>query len=413
MTAPTARRPRYLDGCCPVALVLTAFACSAEGGDGRSLATRDSAGVIITENAGPVWAEGDAWKLGPQPTIDLGDDEADPTEQFGTIRSLFRLPDGGLVIANFANPPEIRFYHVDGEHRRTIGGSGQGPGEFSAIFWIHFLEPDTIVAYDPTRRRLTYFDVAGELLATINTTGLADARSTVRYLLWAPLGDGWYLRIRNRVYEATQRGVNRDSILWTRARGDGSVIDTIGRFPGFEYYSAGTGRGESAALTFGLRWVVLGHDGAFYVAAGDEFRIDKYALDGTLEMSIRREYQRRPVTAADVDAMRQKELDAARTENGRRSVERRYRDFPHAEEMPAHGSHMIVDVEGNLWVEEYLGPRDSMPIYSVFTSAGRYLGDVTMPSRFQPHDIGADYVLGVWRDELDVEHAQLYALVKP
>ncbi len=413
MTDPMARRPQCLDGWCSVALVLTALACSAEGGDGRSFATGDSAGVIIAENAGPAWAEGDAWRLGRQPTVDLGDDEADPNEQFVTIRGTLRLPDGRLVVANSNNPPEIRIYYADGRHQQTMGGAGRGPGEFTAISWVHLIQPDTIAVYDPWSQRLTYFDVAGGLLGTVNTLGPETARSAMAYILRAPLGDGSYLRIRNRLYEATRRGVNRDSIVWTRGQPDGSILDTIGRFPGFEYYSWGTGPRESATLPFGLRWVVLGHDRAFYVGAGDEFRIDKYALDGTLEMSMRREYQRRPVTAADVDAMRQKALDAARTENGRRSIERRYRDFPHAEEMPAHGPRMIVDVAGNLWVEEYLGPRDSIPIYSVFTSAGRYLGDVMMPSRFQPHDIGTDYVLGVWRDELDVEHARLYALVKP
>jgi hypothetical protein len=27
--------------------------------------------------------------------------------------------------------------------------------------------------------------------------------------------------------------------------------------------------------------------------------------------------------------------------------------------------------------------------------------------------IGPDFVLGVWRDDLDVEHARLYELIKP
>ncbi len=268
-------------------------------------------------------------------------------------------------------------------------------------------------AYDPRNQRLTFFDVTGELLRTESTLSDQTARSVLAYFLWAPLGDGSYLRIRNRLYEVTKRGVHRDSTVWTRGRPDGSDLDTIGRFPGFEYYAEGLGRGEYAPLTFGLRFVVLGHGLSFYVGAGDEFRIDRYTLDGALEMSFRRAFQRHRVTSADVEALRQRQLDAAPSDASRRRIERRYRDYPHAEEMPAHGGRMLVDLQHNLWVEEYMGPRDSIPRYTVFAGEGDFLGDVAMPARFEPRHIGSEYVLGVWRAADDVEHVQLYDLIKP
>jgi hypothetical protein len=33
-----------------------------------------------------------------------------------------------------------------------------------------------------------------------------------------------------------------------------------------------------------------------------------------------------------------------------------------------------------------------------------------MPVRFAPHEIGADYVIGVWRDEDDVQYVRVYGL---
>jgi hypothetical protein len=33
-----------------------------------------------------------------------------------------------------------------------------------------------------------------------------------------------------------------------------------------------------------------------------------------------------------------------------------------------------------------------------------------MPAGLRVDDIGADYVLGVWRDDFDVEHVRLHAL---
>ena len=43
---------------------------------------------------------------------------------------------------------------------------------------------------------------------------------------------------------------------------------------------------------------------------------------------------------------------------------------------------------------------------------GRWLGAVTMPGRFRPYQIGDTGILGVLRDELDVERVRLYELIK-
>jgi hypothetical protein len=41
------------------------------------------------------------------------------------------------------------------------------------------------------------------------------------------------------------------------------------------------------------------------------------------------------------------------------------------------------------------------------------LGDVTTPADFRITQIGDDFMLGVWRDDLDVEHVRMYELLKP
>lgn len=47
---------------------------------------------------------------------------------------------------------------------------------------------------------------------------------------------------------------------------------------------------------------------------------------------------------------------------------------------------------------------------SVFGTDGRWLGDVTMPARFMPSEIGADYVLGVTRGDDGVPTVVRYKL---
>lgn len=68
-------------------------------------------------------------------------------------------------------------------------------------------------------------------------------------------------------------------------------------------------------------------------------------------------------------------------------------------------------------MDRYIGrgaPRVKLGV--LWPSAGSrsaWLGTVVLPDRFDLYDIGDNYVLGRWRDDLDVEHVQLYELVKP
>jgi len=49
----------------------------------------------------------------------------------------------------------------------------------------------------------------------------------------------------------------------------------------------------------------------------------------------------------------------------------------------------------------------------VFDPDGRFLGSVTLPARFTSYQIGSDFILGRWEDELEVEYVEVYDLLKP
>jgi hypothetical protein len=51
--------------------------------------------------------------------------------------------------------------------------------------------------------------------------------------------------------------------------------------------------------------------------------------------------------------------------------------------------------------------------WTVFDTEGRLLGALEIAGRVRVVDIGSDYVLGVWQDDLDVERVILYELLKP
>jgi hypothetical protein len=128
------------------------------------------------------------------------------------------------------------------------------------------------------------------------------------------------------------------------------------------------------------------------------------------------------VTRADIDAYvvewgkRWIKTTGAEAEAERNSM----RNDPYAAIVPAF-SQFLPDRVGRLWVREAhlsdapgSGALNTTPLvssqWSVFDQNGRWLGDVTMPARFQPGDIGVDYVLGTALDDDGVQSIVLYRL---
>jgi hypothetical protein len=79
-----------------------------------------------------------------------------------------------------------------------------------------------------------------------------------------------------------------------------------------------------------------------------------------------------------------------------------------------------VDADGNIWLHAYPRSGEDPQSAQVFSPEGRWLGEVAVPAGLKrvnelepaPLEIGADYVLGVWQDEADVDHVRLYRLAK-
>ena len=73
---------------------------------------------------------------------------------------------------------------------------------------------------------------------------------------------------------------------------------------------------------------------------------------------------------------------------------------------------MLVDPSGAVWLELHRGvsERDRPQEWLILDADGAWLGTVEVPDRFSVTDITMETVLGVWRDELDVEHPQVLRL---
>jgi hypothetical protein len=127
---------------------------------------------------------------------------------------------------------------------------------------------------------------------------------------------------------------------------------------------------------------------------------------------VRRAFEPVVVDDAMIGRAMVEEMENADDDNERRMIRRRWEDIPIPATLPAYEA-LTVDRLGNLWVQLFEVPGERERIWSVFTREGEWLGDVTFPVRIRPLEIGDKYVIGRYGDELDVEHIQIWELVKP
>jgi hypothetical protein len=225
-------------------------------------------------------------------------------------------------------------------------------------------------------------------------------------------------RILSRTRSSTadgETGAIRPDWILIRLDTNGSMLDTLGSSPGDEMFiNPLAGDLTIAATRFFARsseFAVLGD--RFYVAPTENFEIQVYNSAGQLEMLVRKKHENLDVRRADITHMRDQMLERFEDDPDRRvAIERTLDAMPMHSTMPAISS-MRVDDSGNIWIQTYSRPGDENRDWWVFSISGRLLGSVQAPANFRLLQIGEDFVLGRWRDDLDVEHVQLYQLIKP
>jgi hypothetical protein len=120
-------------------------------------------------------------------------------------------------------------------------------------------------------------------------------------------------------------------------------------------------------------------------------------------------------STANIEADRQQRIDAsdlAAIDPMMARVQRRlFADLPHRDTLPAI-TRALVDGSGNVWMEEFrIDPR-AAGTWSVFDPGGRWLGQVQTPAGVKVMSISRDEVLGVAKDENDVERVVVYPLLR-
>lgn len=371
---------------------------------------RDSAGIAIVENLAPQWAAGEEWRVPPEPILDLGVMDGEPEYQFFEIAGAVHMPDGRIAVAN-SGTSEIRFYDPEGGFLNSSGGKGSGPGEFEDLFFLRKIVGDSLMVYDWRNRRVSVLSSHGEFARSFELTVLTTAGGFP--VVAEPFPDGDLLLATDMfgASEMAVTGTRRDSALYYIVDPEGGSAASLGAFPGGESYQTTDGENwVGGGLVFGRFGYAAVSGPGFYYGSSDRFEIEYRDKAGDLLRLVRLEHDNLPVTQADIDRYVSDRMARARPER-RQIYQTMFERMPFPGTMPAYGE-FRVDADGNLWVEEVRRPGDDQPRWKVFDPDGRYLGAVETPPRFQIFEVGSDFLLGRWRDDLDVEHLRMYEVQK-
>jgi hypothetical protein len=230
---------------------LAVVAACAGGGDSEAgeATVRDSAGVTIVENTGGTWARGEGWTLRAEPELQIGGNTSDPVYDLNQVTGAMRLENGVLAISN-SSTSEVRFYDEAGTHLHTSGRQGSGPGEYGAITGMWRTPSDSLVVLDILVRRLTVLGPDGGVGRSFSLGGLGGAMvpsSTGQVNMSLPAGlldEGSLIGVSLSLQINSERaGRFRDTMPAIRFGADGTVMDTLGWFPGIEM--------EQMTLNFG------------------------------------------------------------------------------------------------------------------------------------------------------------------
>jgi hypothetical protein len=385
-------------------------ACS--GPDNGDLYTvHDSLGITVVESRGPAWEEGEGWSFSPEPSLQIGERDGEDAFQFFGVTGGTRLPDGRLVILN-SGTRTIRVFSAEGGFLAEFGGQGDGPGEFRRLSAVHHLGGDTLLVWDSGRPAFSLFKASGAFLGS--TTLAPPGSEPLSEVI--PLPDG---RVMATTYAGplTQGGdrgvgIHRDMapvLVFDRA---GAVLDTLGVYPSGETVIMRLGQGTGIGIPpFQKTSFLAVHGDTCYLGTAERMEVSVLDLDGALRAVFRHVSLDLSVGEADREWYRDQLREMASTPQEQEMLPMVFSGLIFPETRAAYSA-LEVDPTGAVWLMtgRHFPPGGPSPEWTVFSHRGVLLGTVVLPERFEPLEFGLDHVLGVWRDEMDVEFVRVYSI---
>jgi len=340
------------------------------------------------------------------PLTCVGVVSGDSLHEFDRVVTPFLLPDRRLVVP-LAGSREIRLFSLQGEYLASLGGRGEGPGEFSSLGGA-WGRGDTIESFDGDLLRVTRFLPSGEVEVVV-LDRVPSAQSAVP----RALSSGWI------IFGVATAGIGqRDQVALNHFDRTGAHLGEVARFDGMARYDIGNFRGPdplSPKTVFAI--------GGDRLYAGETLSptLHVFGPDGSPEGEVA--WDPGSSISPEIAYQRLAEEVVSRAEPSRaQEVRQRLDAFPRPDRVSVFWA-TIIDEEGFLWIRPFDPLQHALELgmyhrpgvggnWLVLSPTGERLSSVSMPSGLEPSSITSDAVVGVLRDELDVESVCVYSLAR-
>lgn len=404
-------KPRHLLG--------VALLCGCVRGEAprASVSVVDSAGIQIVTAVPPYRADGPGWTLATEPSAQIGQARGEAPYLFEGIVGILRGSDGSTLVCN-GGDRTLRRYDRDGSFLGQSAGRGAGPSELRQLSRC-FPVGGAVWVYQSPFLPIKVYEASGAFVRAVEMPR-PNARAAT---LTGVLADGSLLLRQDAPRRELAEGLTSRSasVIVAGASSEAPSYETLVVTTGDRWIRRGP-LAFPAAFTPSLHALVVGE--LIVVSWPETFDIAVMTRAGRVVRRIRRALAPVAVEARHRSAFRERirtgPMPGGDTPFQDAEVRRRIVDMmEYPAVLPAH-YRLLVDAEGLLWIERGDAPRDPLPqvadpypdatTWDVFTVQGRWLATLSFPPRFDPLQIGDDYVVGVHHDELGVERIHEYAL---
>jgi len=373
----------------------------------------DSAGVLISITDAAEASSPIGWTIDSVPELVLGTAN-DPDHEFFGVRGLRGLPDGGVLVVD-AISRELRFFNSAGRVVHRVGRKGEGPGEYDDPYLVHTIGTDSLLVWDGRLKRFQLLSREGEDPKTIRLAkpwpgGSNPPLGAVGSLMF--LGTWEMFRaVRN---EPLGVKTMRFDFLWIEPEtGVETPLGVFGVQSSFVLGHTAAGISVSSHIPFVPKPSGTVSSDAALFTEGIEPEIEEYDLNGRLRRIFRVDLPGRPVTREvierDIDYQLELSASFGATGSDRAKWDELYSQLPIPETLPAFSS-LQSDEVGWLWAEIYPWDHDAPTEWMVFDPLGFARGTITTPAGLRVQRIGENFILGVWRDDWEVEQVHRYGL---
>ncbi len=348
--------------------------------------------------------------LGDAPILSIGAVEGDEPHLFYQIRHAARLSDGSIAVVD-GSSREVRIFSATGEHLRSMGGAGDGPGEFRGPWLLWVLPGDTLWVGDYIPWRFNVFSPAGEFSRAVQP----DPYQLHAFIRGGVLANGTSVNVTQAMTPPGGNSAAPVTFLVEVHGPDGALIDTIAALPGRRFEPVSDYPGFFLPTLFGASPLVAarGTNIAMTTARDPEVRI----LDEVFRLRriVRWAEPAREVTAGHLRAFRD---DYVAERGGRASPgwsnvdEAAINDARTVADLFPTAADLMIGRDGRLWLKRFARPREESA-WMAFNPDGTFSCHFAPGLDLTPYEFGADYVLALDVDDLGTERVVMHRLDSP